>query len=112
MNWKKIFTGEPMGDPNDPHYADIHEGGSRAGHRFARFLRLDKLSAYIYRHSRSHKKAFLIIVFGLVGGMFIYNTTSLLVSFSAQRDKPRRPVTEYMDSLMLQKKQQHMNNVE
>ena len=102
MNWKKIFTGEPMGDPNDPHYADIHEGGSRAGHRFARFLRLDKLSAYIYRHSNSHKKVC----------MFIYNTTSLLVSFSAQRDKPRRPVTEYMDSLMLQKKQQHMNNVE
>lgn len=108
MNWKKIFTGEPMGDLNDPHYAEVHESGARVGNRVGHFLRLDKLSGFIYRHSNAHRKAFLILVFGLVGGMFFYNTVTLLVSMSAQRDKPRRPVTEYMDSLMEQKKHQHI----
>lgn len=111
MNWKKFFTGEPMGDPHDPHYADFHETGTRAGNRFGRFLRLDKLSGFIYRHSIDHRKAFLIIVFGLVGGMFVFNTVRLLVAMSAQRNKPRRPVTEYVDSLMEQKKQQHDANI-
>ena len=100
MSWKKLFTNGAFPEKDDPRYASHREAGESAGRRVGQLLRLDKLSAFIYRHSSAHMKAFLFITFGIVGGLFIYNTINMVVYMTSKQDTPRRPVTEYVDSLM------------
>ena len=91
---------DAMPDKDDPRYASQREDGQRVGRRVAQFLGFDRLSHFIYRHGSAHKKAFLVISFGLVGGLFLWNTINIVFYMSSQRDKPRRAVTEYVDSVM------------
>ena len=35
MSWKKMFTGEPMPDKNDPRYKERYEREVEAGRKFA-----------------------------------------------------------------------------
>ena len=99
MGWKKFFIGEPMPDINDPKYQKRHEDLVQAGETFAHVSGLTWLGTHIRLWAMNHKKAFLIIIFTLVIGLFLWNTYRLIRAMSYQGD-PKPVVTEQVDSLM------------
>ena len=102
MGWKKFFVGEPMPDVNDPQYKQRHEDLVQAGEKFAHFSGLSWIGARIRSWAMNHKVAFLVIVFSIVIGLFLWNTYRLIRALSYSGE--RHPVlTEQVDSLMRSK---------
>ena len=73
MSLKKIIIGEPMPDKNDPKYKERYEREVEAGRKFAEKIKLPWLFGKIQLWANDNRKAFLVIVFGIVIGCFALN---------------------------------------
>lgn len=78
MGWKKLIFGERMPDKADPQYKERYEKEVDAGKRFARWSRIDILAAKVQRWATGHERAFLILVFSLVVGCFVWNIIGIM----------------------------------
>lgn len=99
MGWKKLIVGEKMPDRNDPQYKERYEREVAAGRRFADVVGISWLSRKLQAWGQSHKVAFLVIVFGVVGLCLIYNVVYMVLVLN--RGGARRAVAvECVDSAL------------
>lgn len=66
QGFRRIFVGDPIPDKDDPKYKERHEKGVEAGRRFARVTGLAWLAERYCRLAEAHKKAFFVIMLGMM----------------------------------------------
>jgi len=99
MSWKKMITGEPMPDKNDPRYKERYEREVEAGRKFAEKSGFTWLVMKIQKWANSHRMAFLAISFGIVIGFFVLNIIGLVRNYSHSMNQKGSSV-EQVDSAM------------
>ena len=67
-----------MPDKDDPQYKARYEKEVDAGKRFARWSHIDILAAKVQRWAMKNEKTFLLLVFGIVIGCFLFNMVSII----------------------------------
>lgn len=98
MGIMKLIKGEPMPDKNDPKYRARYEKEVQAGRDFANKSGLTWVTNHIYRWAFQHKKAFLVIVFGIVGICFLLNVINLVRYMSSGSSGKGATAVELVDS--------------
>lgn len=87
MDIKKIIIGEPMPDKNDPKYKERYEKDVEAGRKFAEKTRLTWLFMKLQLWANDNKKAFLVIVFGIVISLFALNIINMVSAYKTNTHK-------------------------
>ena len=101
MSLKKIIIGEPMPDKNDPKYKERYEREVEAGRKFAEKIQL---------WANDNRKAFLVIVFGIVIGCFALNIFNMVRAYNRHNSRSNGgTAVERVDSA-LQNNRHHFNN--
>lgn len=108
MSFKKFFIGDPMPDKNDPKYKECYEREVAAGRKFAEKSGLNWLITKIQAWANEHRKAFIIIVFGIVIGCFALNLFNMVRYYNAKK-QPHGTAVEKVDSALLKSRHQ-LNN--
>lgn len=85
MGWKKLFVGEKMTDKDDPKYKQRYENEVNAGRKFARIMKLDVLAGTIQNFANSHRKLFLVLVFGFITLCLCLNIYRMVFVFNRQQ---------------------------
>lgn len=98
MSWKKMLLGEKMPDKDDPKYRDRYEKEVDAGRKFAKATKIDKVAAMVQGFANAHKKAFLIIVFGIILISFGFNLYRMGKAYNAQQSQ--KSATEIQEKLV------------
>lgn len=81
MDIKKIIVGEPMPDKDDPKYKERYEREVEAGRKFAEKTRLAWMFMKLQLWANNNKKAFLVIVFGIVISLFALNILNMVSAY-------------------------------
>lgn len=93
-----MLFGEKMPDRNDPQYKERYERDVKAGRKFAKATRIDKVATKVQGFANVHRTLFLVIVFGFVIGGFAWNVYRLTVMY--RHNPARRTATEMQDSVL------------
>ena len=93
MSWKKFFLGEPMPDKNDPKYKARYDREVAAGRKFADKVGISRIAGKLQQFGESHKKVFLIIVFGIVIVLFVINIVHLIAAYNTYSHTYNSPST-------------------
>lgn len=101
MGFKKLLLGEPMPDKNDPKYKERYEREVEAGRKFADISGISWLAMQIQRLANSHRKGFLVVVFGIVILCFGYNVTCLILHYYAGKTQRKVTAVERVDSALV-----------
>lgn len=101
MGFKKLLLGEPMPDKNDPKYKERYEREVEAGRKFADKSGISWLAMQIQRLANSHRKGFLVVVFGIVILCFGYNVTCLILHYHAGKTQRKVTAVERVDSALV-----------
>ncbi len=101
--FKRLILGEKMPDKNDPQYKERYEKDVENGRKFARWCRIDKLTALVQRFADNHRNIFLALVFGFVAVSFGYNIYRLTCVYN-HRQASQRSVIEIQDSVLQAKR--------
>ena len=110
MSLKKIIIGEPMPDKNDPKYKERYEREVEAGRKFAEKIKLPWLFGKIQLWANDNRKAFLVIVFGIVIGCFALNIFNMVRAYNRHNSRSHGgTAVERVDSA-LQNNLHHFNN--
>lgn len=109
MNIKKILTGEPMPDKNDPKYKERYESEVKAGKTFAEKTGLNWTMMRIQSWANNHRVVFLVIVFGIVIGCFAVNIYNLVRYYNASKIQKRMTAVEQVDAALKQQRESHKN---
>lgn len=109
MSLKKIIVGEPMPDKNDPKYKERYEREVEAGRKFAEKIKLPWLFGKIQLWANDNRKAFLVIVFGIVIGCFALNIFNMVRAYNRSNRTHGGTAVEKVDSA-LQNNRHHYNN--
>lgn len=96
--FRRMLFGEKMPDRNDPQYKERYERDVKAGRKFAKAARIDKVAAKVQGFANVHRTLFLVIVFGFVVGGFAWNVYRLTVVY--RHNPARRTATEMQDSVL------------
>ena len=104
MSWKKFFVGEPVPDKDDPKYKERYERDKAAGETFARVTGLSAAAAWIHRCASAHKVGFLVLVFGFVITLFIWNVARMVRAYHFSSSSKAIAV-ERIDSAMQHRSQ-------
>lgn len=107
-NLKKMLFGEKMPDKNDPQYRERYEKEVGAGRRFAKAMRIDRLAVCIQSFANSHRRTFLVLVFGFVILSFGFNMYRIVHAGCVPHDKAT--ATERQEQ-MLQKKRRMLKDI-
>lgn len=99
MKLKKFIFGEPMPDKDDPKYKERYEREVEAGRKFAEKIGLVKVGAWIQAKGNAHKKAFLVIVFGVAIASLLINICSMAIIYKSTLDNQGTAV-EQVDKAM------------
>ncbi len=105
---KRLFFGERMPDKDDPQYKERYEKEVETGMKFARWTRIDRVTAHVQRFAERHRNAFLVMVFGFVALSFGYNIYRLTCVYNHRSGT--RSVIELQDSVLKEKRRGHMTN--
>lgn len=108
MSFKNMIVGEPMPDKNDPKYRERYEKEVEAGRKFAEKTKISWVFEKIQLWANDNRKAFLVIVFGIVIGCFALNIVNMARAYHAQRQHHGTAV-EKVDSALLRNRHQ-INN--
>lgn len=106
MSLKKVIVGEPMPDKNDPKYKERYEKEVEAGRKFAEKAKLGWLVAKIQLWANDNRKAFLVIVFGIVIGCFALNIFNMVRAYNHTRSGRSGTAVEKVDSALKQNRNQ------
>ena len=93
--FRRMLLGEKMPDRNDPQYKERYEREVRAGRRFAKATRIDKVAAKVQGFANLHRTLFLVIVFIAVSLAWNIYRLSAVFHRPAQRT-----ATEMQDSVL------------
>lgn len=107
MDIKRIFTGEPMPDKNDPKYRERYEREVNAGKTFAEKSGLTWVIARVQTWANAHRVGFLVIVFGIVIGCFAINIYNMVRYYNATKGKRQTTAVERVDAALKQQRESH-----
>lgn len=99
--FRRMLLGEKMPDRNDPQYRERYERDVKAGRKFAKATRIDKVAAKVQGFANIHRTLFLVIVFAFVIGGLAWNVYRLTVVY--RHNPVRRTATEMQDSVLRQR---------
>ena len=106
MSWKNFFIGERVPDKDDPQYKERYERDKAAGESFARMTGLSTLGAVIHRYASAHKVGFLVLVFGFVISLFVWNVVRMVRAYNV-RSGAKAVAVERVDSAMKHRGEHH-----
>lgn len=98
-----------MPDKNDPKYKERYEREVDAGRKFAEKIKLPWLFGKIQLWANDNRKAFLVIVFGIVIGCFALNIFNMVRAYNRSNRTHGGTAVEKVDSA-LQNNRHHYNN--
>lgn len=98
-----------MPDKNDPKYKERYEREVEAGRKFAEKTKLPWLFGKIQLWANDNRKAFLVIVFGIVIGCFALNIFNMVRAYNRSNNRHGGTAVEKVDSA-LQHNRLHFNN--
>lgn len=98
-----------MPDKNDPKYKERYEREVEAGRKFAEKIKLPWLFGKIQLWANDNRKAFLVIVFGIVIGCFALNIFNMVRAYNRSNRTHGGTAVEKVDSA-LQNNRHHYNN--
>ena len=107
MSWKKLITGEPMPDKNDPKYKERYEREVEAGRRFANATGITYVARRLQEWGQAHKISFLVIVFGIVLSCFFYNVARMVYAYQHSGSKKAVAVERLDDALQQRLKERN-----
>jgi len=107
MGWKKFIMGEKMPDKRDPKYAERYEKEVKAGRRFARWCRIDKVAERTQRFACLHPKWFLGVVFGIVIGCLTLNIYRIVQVANRPVTEKATTATRHQERLLKEKRNNH-----
>lgn len=95
--FRRMLLGEKMPDRNDPQYKERYEREVRAGRRFAKATRIDRVAAKVQGFANLHRTLFLVIVFVFIAVSLAWNIYRLSAVFHRPA---QRTATEMQDSVL------------
>lgn len=107
MDIKKVLIGEEMPDKNDPRYREQYEREVEAGRKFAEKTRLTYLFARIQAWANDNRKAFLVIVFGLVISLFALNVINMVRYYNSGKEHKAQTAVERAEKAFQEQRNQH-----
>ncbi|MGM9776912.1 MAG: hypothetical protein ACI3ZD_01055 [Prevotella sp.] len=102
MNIKRLIFGEPCPDMDDPKLSKQRKEFNSYGERFARFIKLDKITAWLQAKGQENPKRFLTVIIGIMCLLFFWNIFRLAYLTANYNSSPSTAV-EKVDKAMKDK---------